>query len=129
MKNVPINPGWPRFARVTFVPAIRRGNLLFISGMTATDERTGAIVGTGDIVAQTRRIYEKMREVLHAAGATFENVVMTRDYITTTDGYRDTAAVRREFFGESFPAATGVLVNGLLREGALIEIEAVAILD
>lgn len=129
MKNVPVNPGWPRYSRFTFVPAIRRANLLFISGMTATDEKTGAIVGRGDIVAQTRQIYEKMREVLDAAGATFGNVVMTRDYITTTEGYRDTAAVRREFFGESFPASTGVIVKGLLREGALIEIEAMAVLD
>lgn len=127
MKNVAVNPGWPRYSRFTFVPAIRRANLLFISGMTATDEKTG--VGSGDIVAQTRQIYEKLREILHSAGATFGNVVMTRDYITTTEGYRDTAAVRREFFGESFPASTGVIVKGLLREGALIEIEAIAVLD
>jgi len=129
VKNIRIDPGWPRYSRFTFAPAIQRGKLLFISGMTATDEKTKAVVGKGDIVAQTRKIYEKMREVLEAAGATFDNVVMTRDYITTTAGYRDTAEVRREVFGENFPASTGVIVQRLLREEALIEIEAVAVLD
>lgn len=117
--------GWPE--RYTFSPAIRAGNLLFISGMTAGDE-TGAIVGPGDIVAQTRYIYQKMAPLLAAAGAGFEHVVQTTDYFTTTENYRKTADVRREFFRPPFPTATGVKVAGLLREGALIEISAVAVL-
>lgn len=124
--NEPVDPGWPRYARYTFPPAVRRGNLLFISGITAVDD-DGNLVGAGDIVAQTRYIYQRMGEVLAAVGATFADVVKTTDYITTTAGYRDTAAVRREVFGEHFPAATGVIVAGLLRPGALIEIEAIAI--
>ena len=47
---------WPE--HLTFSPAVRSGNLLFISGTTASDDR-GEIVGKGDIVAQTRYIYEK----------------------------------------------------------------------
>ena len=132
----PIDPGWPRSNRLTFAPAVRHGNLLFTSGLTATDDQ-GALVGPGDIVAQTRRIYERMAEVLAQAGATFDDVVQTTDYITTTDGYRDTAAVRRDVFGPNggsadpargFPAATGVVVAGLLRPGALIEIDAIAVI-
>ena len=53
----------------------------------------------------------------------------TVDYIVTTDGYRETAEVRREMFPRGFPAATGVVVKGLLRPGALIEIDAIAVLD
>jgi hypothetical protein len=56
------------------------------------------------------------------------DIVQTTDYITTTEGYRATADVRREVFGTKFPAATGVIVAGLLREGALIEISAIAVL-
>ena len=65
--------------------------------------------------------------VLEAAGAGFEHVVETTEYITTTEGYAGTAAVRREVFRPPYPAATGVIVAGLLRPGALIEISAVAV--
>jgi enamine deaminase RidA (YjgF/YER057c/UK114 family) len=116
---------WPD--RYTFSPAVRVGNLLFISGTTASDE-TGAIVGRGDIVAQTRYIYRKLAGILRAAGAGFEHVVQTTEYVTTTEHYAGTAGVRREIFTPPFPAATGVIVAGLLREGALIEISAVAVL-
>ena len=116
---------WPE--RYTFSPALRAGNLLFISGTTAADEN-GRLVGPGDIVAQTRYIYQKFALLLAAAGASFANIVQTTEYITTTEHYRDTAAVRREFFRPPYPTATGVIVKGLLREGALIEISAVAVL-
>ena len=53
----------------------------------------------------------------------------TVDYITTIENYRATADVRREFFRDEFPAATGVIVAGLLRPDALIEIDAVAIIS
>jgi enamine deaminase RidA (YjgF/YER057c/UK114 family) len=66
---------------------------------------------------------------LEAAGATFEDVVWTTDYITTKENYKATAEVRRQSFGESFPASTGIIVKSLLSEGALIEIDAVALLD
>jgi enamine deaminase RidA (YjgF/YER057c/UK114 family) len=116
---------WPE--RYTFSPAIRAGNLLFISGTTASDE-TGAIVAPGDIAGQTRHIFEKLGRLLAAAGASFDDVVETTEYITTTENYRATAAIRREFFRPPYPAATGVIVAGLLREGALIEISAIAAL-
>ena len=116
---------WP--TRYTFSPAVRAGNLLFISGTTAGDE-SGRIVGAGDIVAQARYIFQKLGRLLEAAGAGFEHIVQTTEYVTTTENYAKTAAVRREFFKERFPTATGVIVAGLLREGALIEISAVAVL-
>ncbi len=120
---------WNRGSRFTFSTAVKKGNMLFISGMTAGDPQTGKIVGEGDIAAQTRFIYNKMEEVLKAAGASFDDVVKTVDYITTIDNYKETAKIRREFFKNGFPAATGVVVKRLLREGALIEIDAVAVLD
>ena len=116
---------WP--SRYTFSPAVRAGNLLFISGMTAGDER-GQIVGPGDIVAQTRYVFEKMGGLLAAAGGGFEHVVQTTEYVTTTENYGKTAEVRRAIFKGRFPSATGVIVAGLLREGALIEISAIAVL-
>ncbi|MBW1888581.1 MAG: RidA family protein [Deltaproteobacteria bacterium] len=102
--------------------------MLFISGITAVDDQ-GNIIGKGDMVTQTRAIFERIGEILKAAGATFDDVVKTVDYITTTENYRGTADVRREFFKKEFPAATGVIVAGLLRPDALIEIDAVAVID
>ena len=116
---------WPE--RFTFSPALRVGNLLFISGTTATDEG-GQLVAPGDIVGQTRYIYEKFAGLLAASGAGLQHIVETTEYITTTENYRGTAEVRREIFRPPYPAATGVIVAGLLRPGALIEISAVAVL-
>ena len=116
---------WPE--RYTFSPALRSGNLLFISGTTATDEG-GQLVAPGDIVGQTRYIFEKFAALLAAAGGSLEHIVETTEYITTTDNYRGTADVRRAIFRPPYPTATGVIVAGLLRPGALIEISAVAVL-
>ena len=116
---------WPE--RYTFSPALRVGNLLFVSGTTATDE-AGQLVAPGDIVGQTRCIFEKFAKLLAAAGGGLQHIVATTEYITTTDNYRGTADVRRAIFRPPYPTATGVIVAGLLRPGALIEISAVAVL-
>ena len=116
---------WPE--RYTFSPALRVGNLLFLAGTTAVDDKN-QLVAPGDIAGQARFIYQKFAKLLAAAGAGFEHVVETTEYITTTQNYRKTADVRREFFRPPYPTATGVIVAGLLREGALIEIKAVAVL-
>ena len=130
-KKTIINPGWERYKKLTFSPAVRKGNMLFITGMDGSedDPATGRPVVRGDMVEQTRVIYEKIKAVLEAAGASFEDVVWTTDYITTTENYRATAEIRRHYFGESFPASTGIIVKGLLNKDALIEIDAVAMLD
>ena len=125
----PIYPsgGWPD--KATFSPAVRAGNLLYISGTTATDENR-QIVGKGDIAAQTRFIFEKFSRILESTGGSFDNIIETTDYFLTLEGYKETANIRREFFnGPPFPAATGVLVASLIRPDALIEIKAVAYLD
>ena len=116
---------WP--GKYTFVPAVRVGDTIYISGTTGTDEN-GAITAPGDIVEQTRQIFRKFDALLKAAGASCDDIVSTVDYVTTTKDYNKTGAVRREFFRNGFPTATGVIVAGLLRPEALIEISAVAVL-
>jgi enamine deaminase RidA (YjgF/YER057c/UK114 family) len=125
-QSVVPNDKWP--ARYTFSPATRVGNLVFLSGTTGTDDE-GNIVGPGDIVAQTRRIFEKFALILQSVGGDLSNIVETTDYVLSLDEYRKTAALRRELFkGPPWPAATGVVVAGLIREGALIEIKGMAAL-
>jgi enamine deaminase RidA (YjgF/YER057c/UK114 family) len=125
-QSVVPNDKWP--ARYTFSPATRVGNLVFLSGTTGTDDE-GNIIGPGDIVVQTRRIFEKFALILQSVGGNLSNIVETTDYVLSLDEYRKTAALRRELFkGPPWPAATGVVVAGLIREGALIEIKGIAAL-
>lgn len=114
--------------KYTYSPAVRLNNLVFLSGTTATDD-AGNLVGPGDIVAQTRRIFEKFDDLLRREGGSLANIVETTDYFLSLDDYRKTAGVRREMLkGPPWPAATGVVVSGLIRPGALIEIKATAAL-
>jgi enamine deaminase RidA (YjgF/YER057c/UK114 family) len=125
-QSVVPNDKWPE--RYTFSPATRVGNLVFLSGTTGTDD-AGNIVGPGDIVAQTRRIFEKFSLILQSVGGNLSNIVETTDYVLSFEEYNKTAALRRELFkGPPWPAATGVMVAGLIREGALIEIKGIAAL-
>jgi enamine deaminase RidA (YjgF/YER057c/UK114 family) len=120
------SPTWP--SSMTFSPAVRAGNLVFLSGTTATDER-GKIVGVGDIAEQTRQIFRKFAAALEAVGGDLSNIVETTDYVLSLDHYRLTAPVRREMLkGPPWPAATGVVVSGLVRPDALIEISGTAVL-
>jgi enamine deaminase RidA (YjgF/YER057c/UK114 family) len=116
---------WPE--RYTFAPALRVGRTVYISGTTGTDD-SGTVTAPGDIVEQTRQIFRKFERLLNAAGGSCADIVQTIDYITTTERYRETAAVRREFLKGAQPTATGVIVAGLLRKDAVIEINAVAVL-
>jgi enamine deaminase RidA (YjgF/YER057c/UK114 family) len=120
------NPSWPK--SFTFSPAVRVGNLVFLSGTTATDDK-GRIVGAGDIVEQTRHIFRKFAYILESVGGSLANIVDTTDYVLSLEDYKKTADVRRELFkGPPWPAATGVVVSGLARDNALIEIKAIAVL-
>jgi enamine deaminase RidA (YjgF/YER057c/UK114 family) len=123
----PITAGKPWPAHYTFAPAMRVGNTIWLSGATGTDE-TGKITAPGDIVEQTRQIYRKFEALLKSVGGSCDDIVQTQEFFTTTENYKATAAVRREFFKTAQPAAAGVLVAGLLRKDALIEISAVAVL-
>ena len=116
---------WP--PKYTFVPALRVGDTLYISGTTGTDD-SGNITAPGDMEEQTRQIFRKFQALLASLGASCDDIVSTTDFVTTTKDYSRTAAVRREFFRNGFPTSTGVIVAGLLRAQALIEISAIAVL-
>ena len=120
---------WHHDSRYTYSAAVRRGPFLFISGVIARDPETGKIVGKGDLVAQADFIFRKIGKILEEAGGSFDDVVKTTDYVTTLEGYSGTAAVRRKYFLNGFPAATGVVVKALVNPEALIEIDAIAILE
>ncbi len=127
MTREPIYGGKPWPEKYTFVPAVRVGDTVYLSGTTGTDDE-GRITAPGDIEEQTRQIFRKFDRLLRSIGSSCEDIVATTDYFTTAENYARTAIVRREFFRNGYPAATGVRVAGLLRKDALIEISAIAVL-
>jgi reactive intermediate/imine deaminase len=129
MRKLEVIDPWSLGERCTFSTAVRRGPFLFISGVIARDPETGEVEGKGDIVAQADFIYRTIKKILVAADGSFDDIVKTTDYVTTLERYRETAAVRRKYFKNGFPAATGVVVKALVNPEALIEIDAIAILD
>ena len=131
-KRETFRPAWPRLGKVrrTYSPVAKKGNLLCLSGMCSIDPE-GNVVGVGDVVAQTRQIFQNIKDMLEAAGATFDDVVKTVDYIVpeAVPNYAATAKIRAEYFSDNFPAATGLVVNALLRKEYLIEIDVMAVVD
>jgi 2-iminobutanoate/2-iminopropanoate deaminase len=110
-----------------YTDAVSAGGLLFVSGIVSVDAG-GVLVGAGDVVAQTRRIFEIMRAVLAEAGCTFADVARVTVYLTDVDDRTRINPVRQAVFGETLPASTLIEVSRLAVPGALVEIECVAAL-
>ena len=111
--------------------AVERHGLLCISGLTAetwSSKRGSYIVESTSLVKQTGVIFAKMGAILEAAGYTFADVVYTVDYALepVMPEYRASGAVRRNAFGDSMPAAVGILVNGIPNSVSLMAVTAVA---
>jgi 2-iminobutanoate/2-iminopropanoate deaminase len=109
-----------------YTDAVRAGDLLFVSGCVPVDG-DGNLV-PGDVVAQTRQVFANIGAVLDAAGAAFGDVVKVTVFLIDMDDRQAVNTVRREVFGSVRPASTLVEVSRLAVPGALIEVEAVALI-
>lgn len=112
---------------VGFSRAVRVGQVVHVSGTTATDE-AGEVVGVGDPAAQTDYIIQKIERALVAAGATLTDVVRTRIYVVNADDWEAIGRVHGRYFGSTRPANTLVEVSRLVGDEYLLEIEAEAII-
>ena len=110
-----------------YTDAVRAGDLLFVSGVVPVDSE-GNLVGAGDVVEQTRQVFRTIEAVLAAAGATIRDVVKVTVYLVDIADRVRINPVRQEVFGDVRPASTLVEVAALAVPGALLEIEAVAVL-
>lgn len=103
--------------------AMRTGNLVFLSGQIPLDPATGTLV-SGDIEAETRRVFDNLKAVAAAAGGTLDNAVKVNVYLTDLAHFAKVNEIMATYFSQPYPARAAVQVAALPR-GARVEVECV----
>lgn len=120
--SYPSAPGTPR-SHLPFSPAVRVGDLLFVSGQASVDG-TGAIIDD-DFEGEMRRSMANLRKILEDSGSDLAHVVQTRNYVRYPEDLPLYNQLYREFFSEPFPARTTITncLSGTLK----YEVECIAV--
>ena len=125
MRQVVTAPDAPK-AMGAYSPAIRAGNLLFISGQIPIDPSSGTLI-EGDITAQAEQVMKNLTALLRAAGASFTNVARTTVYLTDMNDFAAMNEVYSRYIVDPPPARATVQVARLPRD-VKIEVDAIAVL-
>jgi 2-iminobutanoate/2-iminopropanoate deaminase len=107
-----------------YSPAVRAGQMVFISGQVPIDPATGNLVD-GDIAAQTRRVFDNLGALLKAAGLSYANVVRTTVFLADMNDFAAMNQTYATFFSEPYPARSTVQVSRLPKD-ARVEIDVIA---
>ena len=130
LKNVRVNPAGVAAPAGQYSQSVRiplgESNLIIISGQVALDQH-GSLVGEGDVTLQTRQVFENLKTILEANGASFADVVKLNLYVTDISKRGEVAEVRKQYLTNEPPASTFVEVSRLASDDWLIEVEATAV--
>ncbi len=107
--------------------AIRIGTMLFCSGQIPLDAATGQMVGT-DVETQAKKVMENLSAVLQAGGANFDQIVKTTIFLKSMNDFPKVNEIYAQYFKGTPPARSTVEVSRLPKD-ALVEVEAIAVLD
>ncbi|MBS1509903.1 MAG: RidA family protein [Bacteroidetes bacterium] len=122
-----ISSGSPWEDIVGYSRAVRIGNVIEVAGTTAMDG--DILIGKGDIYAQAFYVFQKIEKALQQAGATLNDVVRTRTFVTDISQWEAVGKAHGEFFKTIKPVATMVEVSRLINDDLLVEIEVTAIVE
>ena len=111
---------------VGYSRAVRVGNTVEVAGTTASEGDT--FIGKGNLYEQTKFIFQKIEKALRDAGASMNDVVRTRMFVTDISKWEEAGKAHVEFFKDIKPVATMVEVSRLIHPDLLIEIEVTAVL-
>jgi 2-iminobutanoate/2-iminopropanoate deaminase len=106
---------------------VRTGNVLYLAGQTGHDAQ--AANGQGRFEAQTRRAFDRMRLILEAAGGSLDNLVTMTVFVTDIRYGDEFVRLRGQILQRDFPASALIGVSQLANPDALIEIQAIAVLE
>lgn len=126
MKRQTYTEGSPWEPIVGYARAVRIGNIIEISGTTATVN--GEVVGKGDVYEQTTCILQKFEKVLKEMGGDMSDVIRTRIFCTDISQWEAIGKAHGAFFGEIKPTTGMYQISKLISDDLLVEIEATAIL-
>jgi 2-iminobutanoate/2-iminopropanoate deaminase len=121
----PARGGHTLYSHVVTVEGRR---MIFVAGQLARDAQ-GNCVGKGDMRAQIQQIGENIKTCLEAAGATLADIVKTNTFVTDYEEFAKHPDMRMRYFGPATPTSTTVQISRLADPDAMIEIEAIAVID